>query len=255
MIEKNCPAGPRYIAVTHEHIDHFGGMGIYASRFPDAVVCGSSVLADVVAPRADRESRWRHSLQGLVDVGILSGSAERSVSESLGIIPPVARVLRDGDVIETDAGPVQVVETPGHSEGSISFFHVPTATLICGDAAGSPQPDGRTWPTAFYSLSRYSESIEKMLALNPAALCNGHNRPVTSERVARRILEKNIDAITTITGLIAQYWREYEDLDRAAAALDDHYRIDEKPQIAFIMKYGHRGMVASWLRENGAGNL
>jgi glyoxylase-like metal-dependent hydrolase (beta-lactamase superfamily II) len=48
--------------------------------------------------------------------------------------PPVAVELKEGDRIHLDAYEIQILHTPGHSLGSLSFYIPEIASVIAGDA-------------------------------------------------------------------------------------------------------------------------
>ena len=92
-------------------------------------------------------------------------------------------------------GSLQVIATPGHTPGHVSFLDPRSNTLICGDAFATlggvatsakgnwrfPLPAMATWhkPTEL-------ESARKLLALNPGHLAPGHGRIVDSPTAAMR---------------------------------------------------------------------
>jgi glyoxylase-like metal-dependent hydrolase (beta-lactamase superfamily II) len=58
---------------------------------------------------------------------------------------PVDRELLDGEVLDVVPGGLQVVHTPGHSPGHVSFLVPGSGTLITGDAIWNVR-SRRTWP-------------------------------------------------------------------------------------------------------------
>jgi glyoxylase-like metal-dependent hydrolase (beta-lactamase superfamily II) len=93
---------------------------------------------------------------------------------------PVARRLREGDVV----GGFEVLDTPGHSAGHISFWRPSDRALVCGDVfnnmnviTGVP---GLHEPPAFFTPdpSRNRESMRRLAALQPQLVCFGHGKPL-----------------------------------------------------------------------------
>jgi hydroxyacylglutathione hydrolase len=109
------------IVSTHTHIDHVGGL----ARLHDLTG------APVYFHRADLE------LYKNIDVQ----------ARWLGVAPPpvtnVEKFLKEGDVLDCGAWKLEVMETPGHTEGSISLY-VPENRArgiqaeTSSDAAGGP---------------------------------------------------------------------------------------------------------------------
>jgi len=59
--------------------------------------------------------------------------------ESVGV--PVDVELADRVTFRTEAGPMEVVETSGHSPGHVSLFFPETGLLVAGDALTAPEGD------------------------------------------------------------------------------------------------------------------
>ncbi len=106
-----CSDGPSMIVATHCHYDHAGGLRDMVDEFGCPVYAGWRDATVIREP----DSR---------DVSSLFGSSMRPVD---------ARDLREGDVIDTGAHAFRVLETPGHTEGSICLYEESTGTLISGD--------------------------------------------------------------------------------------------------------------------------
>jgi glyoxylase-like metal-dependent hydrolase (beta-lactamase superfamily II) len=114
---------PAKILLTHIHLDHAGGAGALARRWPDVEV-------------------WVHErgARHMIDPLRLMASAERIYGDDMerlwGDMTPVPeerlRVLSGGERI----GPWRVEYTPGHAWHHVSFLHEPTGTALVGDVAG-----------------------------------------------------------------------------------------------------------------------
>ncbi len=121
------------VLTTHGHADHMGGHA--------AVVAASAARV-----RIHPGDRGRlHARSGMNDefarvfrrLGLDERAAEReqALVETTGGTVPVGRLLRDGDRIDLGASVVlEVVETPGHTAGSVTFVVHPDETALAGDA-------------------------------------------------------------------------------------------------------------------------
>ena len=126
------PGDLRWLIVTHIHLDHAGAVGDLAREFPSATV--------VV-----HEKGARH----LVDPSRLIESAGRVygplLDELYGRLDPVPadRLLAAGDGLrlETGAGALVMVDSPGHAKHHHAVLHEPSGTLMVGDAVGVRLPD------------------------------------------------------------------------------------------------------------------
>jgi glyoxylase-like metal-dependent hydrolase (beta-lactamase superfamily II) len=159
-----------YLVHTHAHIDHIGALG---------------------------DLRDRTGARGLLhpaDLPLYALSAQQA--RMLGAPPPrVVKIdgdLRDGDRLTVGAAQLEVLHTPGHTPGSVSFALRRDAetTLLTGDTlfAGSV---GR-WDLGGTSLEDIVRSIRERLLVFPDAtvVVPGHGAATTiaSERSSNPFL-------------------------------------------------------------------
>ena len=83
------------------------------------------------------------------------------------------RSLAHGDTVETDAGALTVIATPGHTRDHAAFHWPEQAAVFCGDLMMGGQdtalvapPDGRLGP--------YLESLDRVRALEPDVIYPAH---------------------------------------------------------------------------------
>jgi glyoxylase-like metal-dependent hydrolase (beta-lactamase superfamily II) len=140
------PSGPAVVLVTHVHPDHAAGAPAIASRWP-----------------ATRLAKWPWPGRDAA-------------------IPVDWEALADGQRIETPAGPLEVVHTPGHSPDHVAFWHPSSRTAFTGDllVQGStvviPASQGG-------SLGDYLASLARVAALQPWRALPAHG-PVIEDPLA-----------------------------------------------------------------------
>ncbi len=181
------------VILTHQDIDHIGSIKdvLAALERPVDVYAHAEDLpyieGDKEPIKMNRE-RVAKMLESLPE-------EMRAQASAIFSNPPsakVTKVVADGDVLPFFGG-VQVVFTPGHTPGHISLYHIPSKTLIAGDATVSENgqllglnvqatPD---LPLAQESLKKFNSlDIEKVICYH-GGLCddnvNAQFRALTKE--------------------------------------------------------------------------
>jgi glyoxylase-like metal-dependent hydrolase (beta-lactamase superfamily II) len=157
------PVHLRHLVLTHYHADHIGAASQLVGRF-GVQVSTSPVAADVIE-QADEETN------GLAALRALGGYPPNA-----RLTPcPVHRRLVQGDSISTGESALQVLETPGHSKGHLSFL-LPTPDktwLFSGDLVFWGGTIAlQNFPDC--NLTDYAESILKLAELDFDAFLPGH---------------------------------------------------------------------------------
>ncbi len=161
---RNAGADIRRIALTHGHGDHVGSLDALKQQLGDSV--------QVLMPELDARI---HAGEKVVD-GKPAGSWPK-----LETTPDVR--LTGGERI----GSLEVVPTPGHTPGHVSFLDTRDGTIIVGDTFTSigglavsnhfylrfPLAAMATW-----DKGKDLESAKKLRELEPAVLVVGHGNPV-----------------------------------------------------------------------------
>lgn len=168
-------AQPKYILLTHIHIDHAGGIGAIAEAFPHAqVVCHPKAVPHLVDP----QHWWQGSLRTL-----------GPIAQAYGAIAPLdPQQVLGSDQFQSSA--VRCVETPGHASHHISFMV--DDLLFAGEAGGVciTVPGNKFYlrpatPPRFF-LETSLQSIDRLIALSPNRICYGH---IGLQPDAMRLLE------------------------------------------------------------------
>jgi glyoxylase-like metal-dependent hydrolase (beta-lactamase superfamily II) len=154
----------RRIALTHGHTDHTGSLDALAEAIVGSV--------EVLIPEIDaRILAGEHAVEGKVPGGW------RKVTTT-----PNVR-LQPGDRV----GSLEVVPSPGHTPGHVSFLDTRDRALIGGDVfvsvGGLAVSNHFHLPFPFAYMATWDkpkdlESAKALRALNPSVLVLGHGRPV-----------------------------------------------------------------------------
>lgn len=156
------------IVLTHLHSDHMGA----------AAALREATGAPVIASEGDAEG-IEHPTMSLV------GETEPCT---------VDRRVKNGDVVEVGAMKWKVIETPGHTKGSICLFNIPQFgnhpgglpvlisgdTLFCGSIGRTDFEGG--------SMTEMKASLKKLAMLpDDTAVLPGHNSLTTIGAERRRV--------------------------------------------------------------------
>lgn len=162
------------MAVTHIHLDHAGGAGHFAGRFPGARIGVHAAGArHLEAPDRLWASAERiYTPQGMLD---LWGPMEL-------IDPERLLVLDEGSRIPLGGGrSVEVMYTPGHARHHIVFFEEETGACLIGDSVGLAFPHGHlvhpNTPPPDFDPHLVTEQMHRMAARHPAFLGFAHYGP------------------------------------------------------------------------------
>jgi hydroxyacylglutathione hydrolase len=155
-------------ALTHAHPDHQGASKEVCEKLGIPYWVGEND-ADVAENPELMEERQPKNLVGKLVYRLWTGPGH-----------PVDRKLREGDEV---AG-FQVLDTPGHSGGHVTFWRESDRVAVIGDVlngqhllTGIP---GLHEPPAVFTPdpARNRESIRRVAALEPALVCFGHGPPL-----------------------------------------------------------------------------
>jgi len=162
------PENVAYVAVSHIHLDHGGGVGTLIKHLPKAKV--------IVHPRGashlvNPEKLWQQSKIVLGEITKIYGEPEPV---------PAGRIIPAVDGVTFDVGngiTFKVVETLGHASHHVSYYEPLSYGVFTGDAAGIYLPEidviVPTTPPPFH-LNVALESLDKLVRLKPKVLYYSH---------------------------------------------------------------------------------
>jgi glyoxylase-like metal-dependent hydrolase (beta-lactamase superfamily II) len=201
-----------HIVVTHIHLDHAGGVGGLAERYPDATIWvherGARHLADPTklvssAARVYGEERM-HELFGPVK----ASPADR------------IRSVDDGDAISLGDRALEVMYTPGHASHHVSLFDSRTGAVFTGDALGIHLPNARVLrpatPPPDIDVDAGVDSIERIRKRAETFLMFSHFGPVGEVDELCEIAARRLRSWADI---VREAMHESDDLDRITEIL------------------------------------
>jgi glyoxylase-like metal-dependent hydrolase (beta-lactamase superfamily II) len=198
------------IVVTHIHLDHAGGTGDLAERYPSSTV--------VVHERGARH---------LASPERLVASARRVFGPTMDRLfgdlrpTPADRLVALGDIGEVDLGDgrrLDAFHAPGHASHHLGLVDSTTGDLYTGDAAGVYVPataDVRpATPPPDFDLDLALASLDRMRAVAPTRLLFSHFGPVTDVATT---LERSVEELRLWVELVREARQDGLDLDHAVA--------------------------------------
>ncbi len=140
------------IIVTHCHFDHILFLNELKKVNKCKVICGA---------------REKDAIEKLSEKTLCERSPKKILQTKID------QTVREGDIIEARDFNLKVLETPGHTDGSISLFDEKRKILFSGDAWFGKNYQGRwIYPSGSEIESR--RTLEKLKKLDVKILCPGH---------------------------------------------------------------------------------
>ena len=164
-----------HILITHGHLDHTGSLAELKKISGARVIAGAKDTAYVQGSR----KTWTMGREGF------GGKIFKTVlffMETFVFKYQPALVdmpCQGGETIDCSGG-IQVISTPGHSPGSLSFYHKDKKLLFVGDALSGAE--GFHLPQRF-GCSSYADalrSVENLTKLVFDMCLPGHGAPILS---------------------------------------------------------------------------
>ena len=172
-----------HIVVTHGHPDHVMAVPTMRRLFPNAIVCASQTTAATLSSEK-AVSFFSKTDQAFCGSLLKSGSVKESHAPQPLEEPtiPIDRVLKEGETLAVGALSFDILETPGHSDCSLSFHEPNAKLLIVSDATGYYFSDDNTWwPNYLSDYAAYLESMRRLAKLEANVLCLSHNATIVGE--------------------------------------------------------------------------
>ena len=141
------------IVITHGHRSHLGGLRTLKE------VTGATVLAHP----------W--------EADIVAGERK---AQPVSLIPrrPYRTYFPFQFASSLGLGPLEVVDSPGHSPGHLAFLWEENRTLIAGDAVATWPSFLPGWPSFTLNERKHRDSLRRLAETEPQVVAVGHGPPI-----------------------------------------------------------------------------
>lgn len=174
------------LVCTHAHSDHCGQAAAVLERaggdaqlwiHPDH----RAYDRDATDPEGQLARRYEIGLSSGVPRRDMEGwvAAARQAPPLGEPLPPVERDLVDGVVVDSDLGPLQAIETPGHAPGHVCLYQPDYRVLFSGDHLLGRIALHFDYPGTPDPIGDFLASLDRVEALDARLALSGHGRPFT----------------------------------------------------------------------------
>ena len=161
----------RWIVLTHSHKDHAGSAAALVEMTGAVVLAGAKDAPVIAGIAPESEALITPEERPFYD----------RIAPTIPPAPPVKvdHVLREGDRLGWGSPTTLVVETPGHTSGSIALHLPDDRLLFTGDNVASMRTTPILGP---FNVAREKaiESFRKLAQLDIDIACFGHGDPITA---------------------------------------------------------------------------
>ncbi|MFC1670210.1 MBL fold metallo-hydrolase [Spirochaetota bacterium] len=167
-----------YNFITHSHYDHLGSVTYLKRKITGLKIGGAPKINDLMK----KES----VLQKMTALSEVQREMFKDIvgNEDVRLEPfELDFNLKEGDCFDLGDVTVEVYETPGHTQDSLSYFVPQIRALFPGDSIGLPDGiDDYNYQVEFLSSFKdYLGSIEKMISIEPEFVGFAHGFIFTSK--------------------------------------------------------------------------
>jgi glyoxylase-like metal-dependent hydrolase (beta-lactamase superfamily II) len=208
--------------ILHSHFDHTGIVPYFKRTWPGIEVLASAPAWKIFAmPKAIEimNAYSRMSAQ-------LTGDEDRLKAYDPDWRDDITgTAVGEGDVIDLGGMTVQIFDTPGHTNCSITAYEPSIKALFPSDGGGIPFDD-ICFPSMNTNTIQYLESLEKLNPLPVRCYCADHYGFITGDEAAGFVEQTSIEGRRWKVELEDCYRRHDGDLDAAAKSVTgEFYRL------------------------------
>ncbi len=230
----NSPYDLEAILLTHSHFDHAGSAPYLKRKIPLV-----KILASPVASEVFKKTKAVELIRSLnKDFEEKMNWSENVYFDKL----EVDKELNEGDVINVDENTyIEVIETPGHTRCSLSYYIPSLKAIFIGEAGCVPNLAGELIPEFLTSYSDYINSLKKLMKYDVSIIVLAHGG-IYTDSDAKNYFENCLLACYSFRELVEKYLDNYsieETIEKLGKEIYSKGTIAQ-PQKPFLINFEHK---------------
>lgn len=225
-----------YVILTHTHYDHVAGLPYLRRRWPELVSLGSEYGQKVLEKPTAQEVILGLSQVAWRDYG------EQEDGEILMEGLTIDKIVKNHDKISLGDRELTVIETPGHTNCSLSFFMTPEQVLFHSETVGVYTHSGRIITAILKNYKDTMNSIEVCKNLGSKYIISPHYGQVPDEEV-EGYWQKAIDSANESKNLVLAMKERGCGKDEILEGYTKRFWVDpvknQQPKEAFLTNAKH----------------
>lgn len=189
----------RNVIISHADVDHFSGTEKLKEKSKQVTVMAHKLDASWIESKEKilTERYFRYEQYGVFHDNETKKWFKNELKET-----NVDVQLNGGEVLHLGADRyIDVIHTPGHTQGHLSFYDRKNRAAIVVDAIlwkGLYDTEKRiVSPPPYYDIDNYIDSIKKIMSLDIDVLLTGHYDRITGKDI-QSFLNESIEFVTTV---------------------------------------------------------
>ena len=200
LIDLQAPQ-PIAVLCTHGHWDHTGGHAYFRAK--GAKICSHRGDARQMG---DLELQWRTLYEQFAGELQIPPERRETYAREAGSAVPIDEPLEDSQILQFGEATIQVIHTPGHSQGSVCYYLEHEGLLFTGDTlcgagffGGLPQ---------IADPQQYVQSLQRLRQLQPTAVYSAHTDGCLDNARYRTLIEEGLACAGRLREDVQQFLHE-----------------------------------------------
>jgi glyoxylase-like metal-dependent hydrolase (beta-lactamase superfamily II) len=205
--------------ILHSHFDHVGIVPYFKRTYPAIEVIASAPAWKIFAMPKAIEIMNSFSRMSAKQVGVeeVLKAYDLEWRDDMTGVP-----VGEGGRIDLGGVTLTLMDTPGHSNCSITAYEPNIKAMFASDAAGIPYKE-TIFPSMNTNVMQYLESLEKLKPLAVSYLCADHYGYITGEE-AGKFIDLSLEAGRKWKADLENYYQKYQgDIDAAGKAITEFF--------------------------------